>query len=301
MLDDAPPSSSSSVPTIQIDSLDGERLERSVIAAYVSGCPAVRLDATPTPEDTVEDRTLSILERLEGASPSRIEEARLEVRFETPTVEDPFAKVDDLHAEVQTLLSIAEQAIAEQLDPPARRRLEEAEQRCDQILFHLLRQDNRDPDWPAVDCQTAMDSAERLERIADYAYGIAGRAQDLTPQERVGLIADRLVDAVGEVRGHVDRAHEALQSPDFALGQQTVEAVLDWSATLEEEAVSLAGSPREPEQLPAQRLYRGYFSLLEDTQRVGLYAKSIAEAGIDRATASLAAGPDPTFSLSGKR
>lgn len=265
------------LPDIGEEAHNPARLQRILISYYIAGAEGVRF---PTPPDSGE-HLQAILGRLPGA---RVLDDDEEVRVGFPRSQgpDPGERLRRLHKATRRTLAIARTGIGERPDAEIVERLSEEERRCDRQLFALQRTVNQ-RDAPLRPGDALLRGADRLERIADYAEEITLRAAELTPQERVGAIADRIEEAIGEAMDLVDRAYRALAEPDAALAHGVIDDIEGWAQSVEGDAIALAGGPRRPSQLPDDRLYRGYFSLLEDTERVGLYARSIAEAALDRA------------------
>jgi phosphate uptake regulator len=277
MTDAGPPETrEDELPDLGEEARNPARLQRILIAYYIAGARGVRF---PRPSEGGE-HLQAILGRLPGA---RVLDADDEVRVGFPRSQgpDPDERLRRLHKATRRTLAIAKTGIEERPDTEIVDRLSEEERRCDRQLFALQRTANQD-DARLRPGDALLRGADRLERIADYAEEITLRAAELTPQERIGAIADRIETAIGEAMDLVDRAHRALAEPDATLAHGVIDDIEDWTQDVEGDAISLAGGPRRPDQLPDDRLYRGYFSLLEDTERVGLYARSIAEAALDR-------------------
>jgi len=264
------------LPRLREEARNPARLQRGLIAYYVAGAPGARFPRPPEGDQQLQ----AILDRLPEA---RVLDAREEVQVGFPQTQDtvPIDRLETLHEATHRSLAVAKTGVQQRPDTDHVERLSEQERRCDRQLFALRRAANhegarRRPDGPM------LRGADRLERVADYAEEITLRTAELTPQERVGSIADRVETAIGEATDLVDRAHQALADPDAALAHEVIDDIEDWAQRVEGDALSMADAPRRPDRLPDDRLYRGYFSLLEDTERVGLYAKSIAEAALDR-------------------
>jgi uncharacterized protein YqgV (UPF0045/DUF77 family) len=276
MSDAAPGAAEDALPSLREEAANPARLQRGLIAYYIAGGPGVRFPRPPEGDEQIQ----AILGRLPEAE---VLDGGEEVRVGFPQVQDtrPIDRLEALHEATRRCLAVARTGVEERPDSELVERLSEQERRCDRQLFALRRAANheaarRRPDGPM------LRGADRLERVADYAEEITLRTAELTPQERIGAVATRIETAIDEAMDLVERAYQALAEPDAAQAHAVIDDIEDWAQRVEGDAISLADGPRRPDRLPNDRLYRGYFSLLEDTERVGLYAKSIAEAALDR-------------------
>lgn len=262
---------------LAVDGLDADFLLRMLIACYVAGTDVVVLRAKgPVPEaarvaaQQACERLLGLQVVDEGASALTLQDVAETRNFNVPKA----VRVMHLHA--RRMLQLAGAPPTEQ----GRAELQRSEAELDRLLLFLLKQHNllmRDLAFGASTGIRAEDSlayllvAQGLERVGDYALRIAGRPEGARAEAELAARSAQAAQCI-------DAAMTAFYRQDARLAH---DAILATRALAHVPAASTDG---------ACGGCLVTLSNAEHFERVGLYAKSIAEVAMNHAAGQAARG-----------
>lgn len=283
------------IDALDVSGFDREDVIRHVTALYVAGAETIRLRfPNDEPGHRVFEAARESVERLPGFRVTELTQGNVTIRA-VAEQEGGASRglVEAMHADVDAMLT--DVVAACEADDPGEglEAVAAAETTVDERLLRLTRRHHENllgdplspPGQGVLESHHALLVGQFLERVGDYAVRIGDALSGATSQERVGLVADRLADAVETARVFVDEAYRAYAERDPALANDVAAVADPFCQRTRAQALDLLEGPRGPAQLPARRVFEGYFTILEAAERIALYAKSIAEVAIDRAAA----------------
>lgn len=278
---------------VKIDSGTPASVLRTIIGLYVSGFDAATLTYAPTHATVTRMGVAEACERLHG----------LQVVEEGPTrvVMQDLADAGQFNMDrglrrmqllVLQLLANAHRIAG--ADPEMDALLRENaryEAELDRLLILLLKQHNllvqRGEFLPANAvgaCESLwyMFVAQFLERVGDYALRVTESCH-LIAERPHPEVSRRLQDGLTQTRGMVEDAIKAFNTKDANLANDVIERALSFApGVASSDMFDAFTSPRtQPQVYSCHRCIR-FFGVLESVERIAWYAKSIAEAAINR-------------------
>lgn len=279
--------------TLDVDGQAPDEILRGIIGLYLNGFSIVSLRYGPRSAQAAQRGVTEACARLHG----------LQVVEEGPgriTLQD-LAEPRDFNMEkgLRRMHLLAHQMLAiagrQPLDAEALADIARHEAELDRLHTLLLKQHNvllRRGDLgpgaaiPASDALAHMFVAQFLERVGDYAGRIALqlRSASLPSPALHARVSQRMEDA----RGLIDDAYKAFLHRDVRLANAVITRTSRAAQQLDAVTLFDVAPPGAP-VAPSKESCGGCiatFVVLEDANRVLLYAKSISEVAINRALAS---------------
>ncbi|MBI2157255.1 MAG: hypothetical protein HYU26_10195 [Candidatus Rokubacteria bacterium] len=128
----------------------------------------------------------------------------------------------------------------------------------------------------------ALFVAHYLERIGDYAMRASSFSQFLL-QQPSSAVTETVQESLTELHGIVADAVKAFNARDAKLANSVIKRSAAFAPTSGRDRMfDVFTAPRSQPQLYSCHRCIKYFTLLESIERIALYAKSIAEAAINR-------------------
>lgn len=283
--------------TITVGSSDASEVLRTVIGLYVAGFNTATLQYPSSARAAVRGGVADACERLHGVQVVEEHPSLVVLQdLADPTDFNMDKGLRRMHLLVLQILSNACAIIASgsESDATLRETLRH-EAELDRLLILLMKQHNvllQESRFGAATGVAPSESlsfmfvAQFLERIGDYAIRISQSCHFLA-QEPSAPVASRVGAGLAEARELVDIAVRAFHSRDVALANDVIARALAFSPSSgTNDMFDVFTAPRSQPQLHSCVRCIKFFSLIESIERIGLYAKSIAETAINRTMAS---------------
>ncbi|WP_254765059.1 phosphate signaling complex PhoU family protein [Natrinema marinum] len=271
--------------SLDISSLEGERLTRAVMTMYVSGFDIIRLEAgriTTDQRRAIRDATQGLVgvEVLEETTDSVVIQDLLD-SSELSIVN----AVTRMRLIAQSMLEDAVRALIENDDDIAQDVIERDDDvdRLWLVVSRIFRATLRSPraaeelGVPREDCFDFHSSARQLERVADHAAKISNLALKLDeiPQE----VADGLEELQADASTVLEKSMDALFAEETGeanqLGHEAREAVLE----IDEHTRQIDDTLRDLDPVQAQSLGL----IVDSLSRSADYGGNIAETALQKA------------------
>lgn len=275
---------------LQLDADRADEVERAMIAAYLGGYDVIRVSPARGGMDTLEEAARRVCDRVRGLIISERTTSCLVFQdILDPSEFNAKKGIRRMHIEARTMLL---DAVRQATGDPNAPQLDEVltrENELDRINLILLKQHNtliRNAAFTAKvglrpdESLSYLFVAQYLERIGDYALRI-GRAAGHLGAWRAGLAADHLKGAGDVAVKLTDDALAAFHRRDLKLANETIRAAASLQRLAHAIPVEAALRVRAAGRLPVCAECLGYSDAFESLERVGLYAKSIAEVAIN--------------------
>lgn len=277
-----------------------EEALRSVIGAYLAGYQTIRVRSMGGNVDSLAEAVQRACDRARGL----VVVERTRDHFTLQDLLDPMEfnarkGIQRLHYEARAMLLDACRSVTGEPGAPTLETLERRDDELDRILFILVKQQNllmRDLSFservgiPLEESLNYLQVAQYLERVGDYAVRLA-RYHELGPRLRSGSHAAQVRAACDLAVKTVDDAVAAFQRRDVQLAHETIRLCLKVGQLAAAVPLELVSSPARPKVLPTCQLCLAFSHVFESFERVGLYAKSIAEVAINQAMSQSQALP----------
>lgn len=280
---------------LRVEPEDANEVLRTVIGLYVAGFERSTLSYPPASAATAQAGVADACERLHG----------LQVVEETPssTVLQDLSNPYDFNMDkglrrmqllVLQLLSNAGHIVAgERGTDETLKECRRHETELDRLLILLMKQHNvlltgnRFGTAIAVTPDESlwyMFSAQFLERTGDYAMRVASSCHFLA-RDPVSPVTVRVQQALVSARSLIEDASQAFNTRDAQLANAVIARAAAFAPTQgTSDMFDVFTSPRSKPQIYSCERCISFFGVLECVERIGLYAKSIAETAINRAT-----------------
>lgn len=270
-----------------------ESVLRTVIGLYVSGFDSATITYAPVHATAARQGIADACDRLHGLQVVEEGPSRVVVQ----DLADPGDFSMDKGLRRMQLLVLQLLSNAHRIaggDPERDLLLREGgryEAELDRLLILLLKQHNlmlRRGEFRAsnavgpTECLWFMFVAQFLERVGDYAYRVATSCHFIAehPQPEVSR---RLQDGLAQTRALVDDALKAFNTKDTALANDVIARAHAFAPSVcASDMFDAFTSPRSQPQIDSCHRCIRFFGVLESVERIALYAKSIAEAAINR-------------------
>lgn len=285
---------------VRVDAADASGVLRTIIGLYVSGLETTTLIYKSPSTAATRAGVADACERLHGLQV--VEEGPDRVMLQDladPTEFNMDKGLRRMQLLVIQLLSDAMRLAAGEGDAEAiLRECQRHESEVDRLLILLMKQHNvllqrsqfsASTAVPASESLWYMFVAQFLERIADYVMRISASCAFIARHPDLE-VTTRLRLGLAQARTLVEDSVRAFNTKDAQLANSVISQVLVFApGSGTNEMFDHFTSPRsEPQVFSCQRCIK-FFSVIESIERLGLYAKSIAEMAINR---SLGTRPD---------
>lgn len=280
---------------ILVQSTEDDHVARELIAAYIAGCESIRLCFPPAESARVDTIVRNALERLQGLVVVEGGPGTLLLQdLLDPTEFDATKGLRRMHLEARAMLAEATRIVTSPPTPGALAALERHENEIDRMRFLLLKQQNRmtrDLSYAKGSPITLEESlnhvlvGEYLERVGDYALRIAHWA-DAGGRLTGAVETDRARGVTTLVTKALDDAMASFHRKEEPLAHGTVE-LIDKIRHLTQEVLPMVVSAPKATTGGCGTCI-AYVHVFECYERIGLYAKSIAEVAINRTVADRA-------------
>ncbi|MFA5861726.1 MAG: PhoU domain-containing protein [Candidatus Thermoplasmatota archaeon] len=284
------------IQNVDVSSNDHEEILRSIIALYVAGNDVIILHAgANSSPDAIRVAAQEACRRLLGLQV--VDESTGSLTLQD--LADPqdlevrkAVRMMQLHA--HRMLNASRRLIERPDDATAQIELDGSETELDRLHLLLVKQHNRfltDLNFgeragiPPGEALGYLLVALYLERIGDYAQRVAQAAPDLVRlRDTAGL--NHILAAADIARKCVEDAGSAFQKKDAALANATIRLAASLGHLARTAPEDFARSLRRPGGPPTCELCFGLNDTFEFLERIGLYAKSIAEVALNHAYAT---------------
>lgn len=289
--------------TLDVDGQAPEEILRGIIGLYLNGFSTASLRYGPRSAQVAQRGVAEACTRLHGLQV--VDEAPGRITLQDLSDPRDFNMEKGLrrmHLLAHQMLSIAGRR---PLDADALADIQRHEAELDRLHTLLLKQHNvllRRGDLgpgaaiPASDALAHMFVAQFLERVGDYARRIA---LQLTGDLQVSpALHARVSQRLDEARRLIDDAYKAFLHRDVGLANAVIARTSRTAQHLDTPTfIDIAPPGAAPVTVTAERCGGciATFIVLEDANRVLLYAKSISEIAINRALANEQTAPVPAI------
>lgn len=279
--------------TLDVDGQSPDEILRGIIGLYLNGFSTVCLRYGPRSAQAAQRGVAEACTRLHGLQVVDDAPGRITLQdLAEPRDFNMEKGLRRMHLLAHQMLSLASR---QPLDAEALADIQRHEAELDRLHTLLLKQHNvllRRGDLgpgaaiPASDALAHMFVAQFLERVGDYARRIALQLTGTSPLSPAlhGRVAQRLEEA----RGLLDDAYKAFLHRDVRLANAVIVRTSRTAKHLDASPlIDIAPPGAAPATVTTERCGGciATFIVLEDANRVLLYAKSISEVAINRALA----------------
>ncbi len=280
---------------VRVDTADSAEVLRTVIALYVAGFGTATIEHKPACATAVRAGVADACARLPGLTIVEEHAGSVVVQDLSDPREFSVEKgLRRMHLLTLQILANAARALAGEVEE-VRRESDRLENELDRLVHLVMREHVAAIQRPGARASPgaltpeeslhAVLAAQYAERIGDYGMRIIGSpgACGLDPSRAPEPLRAALVRA----RGLVDEAMRAFLTKDERLANAVVAKASAWSAgePLGGVAVLLEASAGAASRADACARCTHAFGLLESVDRIVRYAKSVAEAAVNRAHA----------------